>query len=512
MIQIWLLAMFPLAALAVMPAVPARARVWLPVAAAALNLADFSVGLARLSALERASANSWFQWDTLSLTVTGITLFVGFTAALYSVRYLRLEAAGHSRERLSGAPGADLPDSVGDRAGDSVGDSGPGGALRMRQTVYPALFLAFYVMLVFAPLFQNVLFTWACIEATALTSVMLVDFHRTRTSAEAAWKYIILMEFGGVAALFGTITVLLGEPAGVHAATWSSLAAVSHSIPGGWELAGFVLALAGYGTKAGLVPFNAWLPDAHSQAPSPVSAMLSAAKLNTALYAIVRFSGVLVAGGHAGFANGAIAGVGFLTVAVSTMMTVRQHDFKRLFAYSSSENIGLIALGFAFGPLGTAGALLQMVSHSVIKSLLFYQSGDLSVAAGSTRMQGLGGFAQAFPWSGGTLVLGFLAIAGAPPFGLFLGEFTILDALFRSGAPWLAAATAGLLAVLFANFTRYAVQIAFGRPTGPVRRFKDLFPAKDAAAGLPFGLHITAATLLGTALPGLLAAVGRFPV
>ncbi len=421
----------PLLFIALLWITPIRVQPWLAVAATFINIA-----VVIIQAVSGGLRVTYFGWilppDTLSLVVLGVTLFVGFTAALYSVGYIRREHAG---------------------------DEAPAGKPR----TYFSLLLAFYWALLAVPLMNNVIITWAFIEATALASVFLVDYHRTKKTAEASWKYIILMEVGGISALLGTIALLVSEPGTVHVATWTGLAALANSLPSKWLAIAFVLVLAGYGTKAGLVPFNAWLPDAHSQAPSPVSAMLSAIKLNAAMYGVIRFQSILRADHEGPFASHTLLLIGVLTVLVSTLMTIKQHDVKRLFAYSSSENLGLIAIGFALGPIGTLGAYLQMINHSVIKSMLFYESGELLLATGTTEMNRYRGMATQRPGVGSNLLLGMLAIAGAPPFGLFISELVIIFALVHESSLWLAALVTLLLAILFANFLFYAMRIGLGK-------------------------------------------------
>ncbi len=473
MSAVWLYGLFIIPVVGILMVLVARGplKAWVNVVVTGINLLYFLAGWFGLFRTGHSFAIPLFHLSGFSALVIGITLFVGFTGALYSVHYLELENRQHA---LHG---------------------------EHQQRSYPLLILLFYFTLVVAPLWNNVLVTWGFIEATALSSVLLVDFHQDRRSSEAAWKYIILMEIGGILALFGTLMIVSGEPVSMHTATWQGLIQNAKFISPIHLKIGFALVLAGYGTKAGLVPFNAWLPDAHSQAPSPISALLSATKLNVAMYGIVMTMRVLAADDMGRYAHLIMIALGVLTVLVSTLMTISQHDFKRLFAYSSSENLGLIAIGFALGPIGTIGAELQMVNHSLIKSLLFYQSGDLMAAASSTQIQKLRGFALAYPWMGGIFILALLAIAGAPPFGLFISEFTILYAIMHEGAIWLAVLILALLALLFANFLRYALQMGFGLPSDAVEKFKRLYHQMEWRAMVPFGLHLVLVLILGIALP-----------
>lgn len=473
MIWMSLLLLVPFAGLLLTVAVPVRLAPRVAIAVTGLNALIVAGRVAGLYG--KHPPGRILQMDGLGLVITCITVFVGFTAALYSTHYIRTAAEYHPADRG-------------------------------RTKRYFQLFLAFYFTLVGVPLFQNVILTWAFIEATALTSVMLVDFHRTKLTGEAAWKYLVIMEFGGLCALFGTLLLLFGQPGHVSTATWMGIAHIAPSMSSRALLFAFVFALVGYGAKAGLTPFHFWLPDAHSQAPSPTSAMLSAIKLNCSMYGILRFLSLEDAGHERAFAHAALLVLGILTVAVCATMTVAQRDYKRLFAYSSSENMGMVAIGFALGPLGALGGFLQMINHSLIKSMLFYQSGELLHASGSTEMRGLRGVARAWPWTGGTLMLAMLAIAGAPPFGLFISELIIVYALFHTASAWLGGLVLLLLITLFANFMRYAIQIGYGENSEQLRRFREAH-RRPWEAALPFGIHITLVLALGILLPFGLSAV-----
>ncbi len=410
-----------------------------------------------------------FRLNGTGLFVTCITLLVGFTATLYSTHYMKTAEFRHPADKG-------------------------------RSRTYFLLVLLFYFTLVGVPLMENVVLTWAFIEATALASVLLVDFHRTKRTIEASWKYLMIMEFGGLCALFGTLLLLFAQPDQAIASTWSALRQVApHISPKALQLA-FVFGLVGYGAKTGLTPFHFWLPDAHSQAPSPISGMLSGIKLNCAFYGILRFLSVADAGGIYWFAHTALLILGVATVLVGVLMMIAQHDYKRLFAYSSAENMGMIAIGFSLGPIGALGGFLQMINHSLIKSTLFFQSGELLHATGTTDMKGLRGVAQAWPWTGGTLMLAMLAIAGAPPFGLFISELVIVYALFHSALPVLGALVLLLLIILFASFMRYAIQIGYGESAGPLDRFHEQH-GRSWTAAIPFGIHITLVLALGVLLP-----------
>lgn len=449
---------------------PGKVLRTIPVIVTVLNLCVMVVFLLnRVRVAHKVTgASAWFIVDWLGLMITSVTLVVGFTAALYSVGYMRT----HTEEME---------------------------APIQNERPYFALFLAFYASLVMVPLMQNIFFTWGAIELTALTSVLLVDWNNTQLTHEAAWKYLVIMVSGGLIALLGIVILTGSVQTPVLAATWSHFRPIAATVPPVVQRVAFAMVLVGFGAKAGLVPFNFWLPDAHSQAPSPVSAMLSGVKLNCALYGILRMQSMLHAGGQGSFADVSLALVGILTVGLSTLMTVSQTDYKRLFAYSSAENLGLIALGFALGPIGTTAALLQMANHSIIKSMLFYHSGELLHTWGSTEMEGLSGMSSVLPHTGRSMMLGMLAIAGAPPFGLFISEFLILFAIIKHGILWLAIVLLVFLALLFGNFLRYAIRIGYGEPPTNLKPHSQR--SEMAEILVPTSVHLALTLILGTLLP-----------
>ncbi len=410
------------------------------------------------------------QFDRLSLVVLMIITIVGLTSVVYASGYLNLSA---DKYQLT----------------------------NRKHMRFFLLIMLFYFFLLWTPIVHNVILLWVCIEGTSLASVFLVDYENTTGTFEATWKYLIMMEIGGGLALAGTVIILMGRPAGLGSSlSWQALMTAGHSIPPLNLKLGFALIVAGYGIKAGLVPLHSWLPDAHSMAPSPVSAMLSGIKINIALYGILRFYDILSANGQISFAAFLLRWTGILTVLVAIAMTGVQKDFKRLFAYSSIENMGLIAFGYTLGTFGVYGALLQMLNHALIKPGLFFLSGNLLIQYQSTEIRKARGILFQMKWSGLLLVLLMLAIAGAPPFGLFLSEFIIILSALHEGLIWMAVVLVILLAILFANFLRYALKMVFGRPNTPIvgkARFtwRTVFPPL---------LHLIGSLVMGTAIPMVL--------
>lgn len=341
-----------------------------------------------------------------------------------------------------------------------------------RLARFYALFAAFALTVLAGPLMNNAGLYWIAIELTTLVSTFLVAFERDAGAMEAAWKYIIVVSAGISVALLGTVILYWGGSfvlGPTYDLTWDELRRAAPEMNPGILTLAFLLVLVGYGTKVGLAPMHTWLPDAHSESPAPVSAMLSGALLNTAMLGIVRFLSIVDAADAGMLPRGAFIGLGLFSVLVGTLFIVRQRGVKRLMAYSSVEHMGIMALGFGFGgPLGIAGALYHMLNHSLNKSLMFFGAGNAMRAYGTKRIAGIGQVMERLPAQGGLWLAGAAAITGAPPFGLFLSELTILRAGFHGGYPWIAWAMALLLIVIFIGFlNHFRVMYFEGEPSRP---------------------------------------------
>jgi hydrogenase-4 component F len=367
------------------------------------------------------------------------------------------------------------------------------------------MYQAFMFTMLLALTTDNLGVLWVAVEGATLTTVLLVSLYRTPEAVEAAWKYFILCGVGIALALFGTVLtyfaarhVLADPEAGL---SWSIL--FQHA--GGLEPAvmslAFVFLLVGYGTKVGLVPMHQWLPDAHSEGPTPMSAVLSGLLLNVALYALIRVK-MLVDGSLAGTATPHIAGYllmgfGMLSFLVAGLFLHRQRDIKRMFSYSSIEHMGLMTFAFGLGgPLATFGALLHMLVHSFTKSAIFVTVGHATHIAGTQRIDHIRGLIRTQPAVGWSLLIAVAAIAGFPPFGVFTSEFLLLTATMQA-QPWLTVALLGGLAVAFAGLFRNLHPMVYGAaPEGqkPVR-----------ANMLPVAIHLALVLWLGLAIPGFLA-------
>ncbi|MGH6876210.1 MAG: proton-conducting transporter membrane subunit [Rhizomicrobium sp.] len=332
-----------------------------------------------------------------------------------------------------------------------------------------ALFALFALTTLLAPVVNNVGLYWIAIELTTLVSTFLVAFERTAESMEAAWKYIMIVSAGISLALLGTVlfywagTFVLGP---TYNLTWGALESAAPRMNSSLLILAFLLTLVGYGTKVGLAPMHTWLPDAHSESPAPVSAMLSGALLNAAMVGIVRFLGVTNAAGFSAIPHLVVVIFGLASLALGALFIVRQEGIKRLMAYSSIEHMGVIALGFGFGGIfGTAGALYHMLNHSLNKSLMFFGAGSAMRSYGTKEIVNIRDFPRYFPKSGALWLSGAVAITGAPVFALFLSEIVIMRGGFARDFSWAVYAMAILLVVVFMGFLNH-FRIMFYEP-GP---------------------------------------------
>jgi hydrogenase-4 component F len=322
-----------------------------------------------------------------------------------------------------------------------------------------ALFAGFGLTTLIGPLMNSIGIYWIAIELTTLVSTFLVAFEHVAESMEAAWKYIMVVSAGISLALLGTILFYWGGSfvlGPTYKMTWSVLADAAPQINPVLMVLAFLLVLVGYGTKVGLAPMHTWLPDAHSEAPAPVSAMLSGALLNTAMVGIVRFLAITRRANIGELPQFALVLFGTASLLIGALFIVRQQGIKRLMAYSSVEHMGVVALGFGFGgPLGIAGALYHMLNHSLNKSLMFFGAGNVMRAYGTKDIDQIRGVGRYFPTQGGLWLAGAIAITGAPPFGLFLSEFTIMRAGLTPTFSWAVYVMAVLLIVIFIGFMNH---------------------------------------------------------
>jgi hydrogenase-4 component F len=328
-----------------------------------------------------------------------------------------------------------------------------------RLPVFYGLFAGFALTTLFGPMMNNAGLYWIAIELTTLVSTFLVAYEHAAESIEAAWKYIIVVSSGISLALLGTVlfywagSLVLGP---TYDMTWAALAQAAPRMNRALLLLAFLLVLIGYGTKVGLAPMHTWLPDAHSEGPTPVSALLSGALLNTAMIGIIRYLSVADAARVGSVPRLTLVALGVFSLLVATLFIVRQEGIKRLMAYSSVEHMGVIALGVGFGgPLGLAGALYHMLNHSLNKSLMFFGAGSMMRSYETKDINAIRLVGRRFPVTGAIWLAGAVAITGAPPFGLFASELTILRAGLQTIAAWASFAMAVLLIAIFIGFLNH---------------------------------------------------------
>jgi hydrogenase-4 component F len=371
--------------------------------------------------------------------------------------------------------------------------------LRLYHALYQALTLAFNLAL----LSNNLGVLWVAIELATLITVVMVGIYRTHAAIEAAWKYFLLASVGIALALFGTILVYMAaEPAlgvGANAMVWTDLLAHAAQLEPAMLNLAFVFLLLGYGTKVGLFPLHAWLPDAHAEGPTPITAVLSGLLLNVALYALLRCK-MLLAGNPEALAPGPLMmGMGLVSLLFGALMLYRRRDIKRLFAYSSIEHMGLATFAFGLGgPIANFAGLLHMTLHSLTKSAIFFAVGDISQVKGTQKIAEMGGLTKTNPLIGWGLVIGVAAIAGLPPLGIFTSEFLMVSATL-SRHPWLAVPLVlGLLIAVGALFLQLN-RIAFGEPKGATHKVKCSY--------LPMFVHLGLVLAAGIYLPASLVAL-----
>jgi hydrogenase-4 component F len=453
-----------------MPLLAAAALAWIANYRIAARLNAFAslatlIGAASFLAIRPAPGTLLFI-DDLNIVFILVNAFVGFTTSVFSASYI-----GH--EIATG---------------------------RLTQThirFYHAMFQAMMFGMNLALVSNNIGLMWVAVELATLTTVVMVGLYRTRDALEAAWKYFILGSVGIALALFGTTLIyvaalpVLGE--GLPAMAWTNLIMhVSGFEPAILNLA-FVFLLLGYGTKVGLVPVHGWLPDAHAEGPTPISAVLSGLLLNVALYAVLRFK-MLMAGNPGAVAPGPLMiGMGLASLTFGAFMLYRRRDIKRLFAYSSIEHMGIITFAFGIGgPLANFAGLLHMTLHSLTKSAIFYAVGHVAQIKGTQKIADIRGLTRSHPLLGWGLVIGVLAIAGLPPMGIFMTEFLIVTSTMAR-EPWLALPLVFGLLVGFGALLSHVNAIAFGEPLGSA--------APGEASYLPLYGHLAIVIAAGIFLP-----------
>jgi len=432
-------------------------------------------GVAFAAALElfvrRPAPGLFLMVDDLNVVFIVLSSFVGFTTSLFSASYINHEL---ETGRLTPA------------------------YLRFYHAMYQVMMFGMNLALVS----NNIGLMWVAVELATLATVMMVGVYRTHEALEAAWKYFILASVGIALALFGTILVYLAAHPVIGTGLQSMAWTVLHVHARGFDPAlldiAFVFLLLGYGTKIGLAPMHAWLPDAHAEGPTPISAVLSGLLLNVALYALLRFK-MLLAACPGGIAPGPLlVTLGLISLLFASVMLYRRRDIKRMFAYSSIEHMGIIVFAFGMaGPLGNFAGLLQMAMHSLTKSAIFFTVGHVAQVKGTQRLAEMGGLTESHPLLGWSLLAGVAAIVGLPPFGIFTSEFLLLSSTFAR-APALAVLLGGGLLLALGALLWRASGLAFGMVRGPI--------GPVHASFVPIFAHLALVLVAGVYLPGPMVA------
>ena len=312
---------------------------------------------------------------------------------------------------------------------------------------------------------------WIAIEATTLASAPLIYTHRTSASLEATWKYVLICSVGIAMALLGSVLITVSMDVGKvdGPVSFSALTAVAKSLDPMWLKAGFVFILVGYGTKMGLAPMHTWLPDAHSEAPSPASALLSGVLLNCAYLGILKTNNIMVAGGLGDFSGAILMVFGLISILAAATFILKQTEYKRMLAYSSIENMGIIAFGTGVGGLAAYGAIICLIHHSLIKSSLFLSAGNLLLGYGSRLIKGTGNLVNRMPRTFVAFFAGFAGVSGFPPFGIFIGELFIIVGTFRAGHYVAVGIFILSLCVIIAGFANQILKISFDNSNATVQ-------------------------------------------
>ncbi|MDY0162207.1 proton-conducting transporter membrane subunit [Desulfobotulus sp.] len=335
------------------------------------------------------------------------------------------------------------------------------------EPVFIGSMLLFLSTMTMVTVSDHIMVMWIAIEATTLASAPLIYTYRTAKALEATWKYVLICSVGIAMALLGSVLITVAMDAGHVEApvSFSALTDVATRLDPFWLKAGFVFILVGYGTKMGLAPMHTWLPDAHSEAPSPASALLSGVLLNCAYLGIFKTHKVMVAAGLGAFSGGTLMFFGILSILAAATYILKQSEYKRLLAYSSIENMGIIAFGTGVGGIGVYGAMLCLIHHSLIKSSLFLTSGNILLGYGCRIIQNVGDLVTRMPRTFVVFFAGFAAISGFPPFGMFLGEMLIIIGTFQAGHHAVACLFIASLCVIFAGFCYQIMSISFDETT-----------------------------------------------
>jgi hydrogenase-4 component F len=387
--------------------------------------------------------SGWLAMDEPGLLFLTITSVLFSACSFYAFWYLAAESGKRQKDFEEGVFFTNAPDAI-----------------------FCACLLAFLTMMTLVTVSQHFGLMWVAMEATTLASAPLIYFHRHHRSLEATWKYLLICSVGIALALIGNFFMVIAASvpeSNEKAMILSNLIEQGNLLNIPWLKAAFLFFLVGYGTKMGLAPMHTWLPDAHSEAPSVVSALLSGSLLNCAFLGILRSVQVCQAAGQGQFCRDLLVLFGLLSIGWAAIFILGQSDYKRMLAYSSIEHIGILALGVGIGAGATFGAMLHAVNHSLTKAMLFLAAGNILAVYKTKTTQKVGGVMSVMPVTGVLWIAGFFAITGVPPFGIFLSEFTIVKSMIEQGRIGIAIAFLAMLALIFIGMSIAFINMAYGK-------------------------------------------------
>jgi hydrogenase-4 component F len=380
----------------------------------------------------------WIGLDSQGLLFLIITSILFLMVSIYTAGYLKRDSDRDVEDSVEGFSFRNEP-----------------------EAIFISCLLFFLATMSLVCISRHMGLLWVAIEATTLVSAPLISFHKHHRSLEATWKYLLICSVGIAVALLGNYFMAFAAHQEISL-NLDKLLGNALSLDQKWLKASFLMLLVGYGTKAGIAPMHTWLPDAHSEAPSMVSALLSGALLNCALLGIMRSNSILASAGLGEFSGGLMVFFGIFSIALAAAFMIRQSDYKRMLAYSSIEHIGILTLGAGIGGIAGTGAMLHAMNHSLTKGMLFIISGQILYLYGSKKTQDVHNIIKTTPFTGVFWLCGFMAITGAPPFGTFISEITILYGIIEAGRWGIAAGYLIGLFVIFIAMARIMINMAFG--------------------------------------------------
>ena len=389
------------------------------------------------------TAAGWLGLDAAGLLFLSLTTALFLVTAVYAVGYFRQEAGAKRRDWEEGFLFTNRP-----------------------EAMFTACLLWFLAAMSLVSVSRHLGLLWAAVEATTLASAPLIYFHRHHRSLEAAWKYLLICSVGIALAMLGNFFLAVAGSAASEDGLRLTLDSLLESAAGldpTWFKAAFILCLVGYGTKMGLAPMHTWLPDAHSEAPSIVSALLSGALLNCAFLALLRLHAVSCAAALGDFSGSLLMLLGLLSMVLAALFLIHQSDFKRMLAYSSVENMGILALGVGSGGVAVFGSLFHAVNHSLVKAMLFLAAGNILAACHTKSSAEVRGLLRSHPVTAALWLAGLLAVIGMPPFGAFFSELVVLRGIVGAGRYALAAVYLAALGVTFVAMARIVLPMVFGK-------------------------------------------------